>query len=65
MFKPIFLFIPLILVGIFLLGCKPVRKSYLPYKKRNKCGCPTYGVTFIKPSFISDMRKSDELHQLQ
>jgi hypothetical protein len=32
-----------LLLCAFLLACKPVRKSYLPYKKRNKCGCPTYG----------------------
>jgi hypothetical protein len=27
-----------------MLACKPVRKSYVPYRKRNKCGCPTYGL---------------------
>lgn len=32
------------LIGTLLLACKPTRKSYLPYKKRNKCGCPTYGL---------------------
>ncbi|MCC6251396.1 MAG: hypothetical protein IT238_02900 [Bacteroidia bacterium] len=29
----------LIIIGT---SCKPVQKSYLPYRKKNKCGCPTY-----------------------
>ena len=27
-----------------MMACKPVRKSYVPYRKKNKCGCPTYGL---------------------
>lgn len=33
------------IILVFFTQCKPVQKSYLPYRKKNKCGCPTYGLT--------------------
>jgi hypothetical protein len=32
-----------LIIASLMLACKPARKSYVPYRKRNKCGCPTYG----------------------
>lgn len=44
MLKHLYLILTVLFLGSFFVACKPVRKSYLPYKKRNKCGCPTYGM---------------------
>ena len=43
MFKSAATYFSLIIIASLLFACKPTRKSYLPYRKRNKCGCPTYG----------------------
>jgi hypothetical protein len=39
-------FFSLIILASMVFACKPVRKSYVPYRKRNKCGCPTYGLHY-------------------
>lgn len=44
MFKSINYFLAMLMLASVMLSCKPVRKSYVPYRKRNKCGCPTYGM---------------------
>ena len=44
MIKCLNYFFCLLFVASLMFACKPVRKSYVPYRKRNKCGCPTYGL---------------------
>jgi hypothetical protein len=43
MFKGFNFLLCLLLLASVIYACKPVRKSYVPYRKRSKCGCPTYG----------------------
>jgi hypothetical protein len=44
MFKSLKYFLSFLFIAALMLACKPVRKSYVPYRKKNKCGCPTYGL---------------------
>lgn len=66
MYKSINYFFSLLLVISLMLACKPVRKSYVPYRKRNKCGCPTYGLHQHKKNkviFASEKSNSKNLFQ--
>jgi hypothetical protein len=57
-------FFSLIILASVVFACKPVRKSYVPYRKRNKCGCPTYGLHFKQQQSTTYCAKATEKSEL-